>query len=150
MFNKSESIQKIASALGKFQREVGKITKDAVNPAKGSTYATLSAILNVINEPLYNNGLSFTQHPTADGGLTTILMHESGEFFESAYHMTPRSRTPHDVGAAITYQRRYGLVSILGLNIEDDNDGNETEKKETPVEAKQRMKKKATKKVELP
>ena len=38
--------------------------------------------------------------------------------------MTPSKNDPQGLGSAITYQRRYALGAILGLNIEDDDDGN--------------------------
>lgn len=121
---KSESIKNIAKAIGLFHVKVENIKKDAKNPFFKSSYASLSNILDVINVPLTESGLSFVQFPSGDAGLTTILMHsESGEFLESEYTMRPSKDDPQGRGSVITYQRRYALASVLGLNIEDD-DGN--------------------------
>jgi hypothetical protein len=121
---KSESIKEIATALCKFQGEVEKIKKTETNPFFKSKYASLSDILDVIRKPLSENGLSFVQFPTEQHKLTTMLMHISGEYLQDTYDMTPTKNDPQGLGSVITYQRRYALGSILGLNIDDDDDGN--------------------------
>jgi len=121
---KSESITNLATALAKFQGEMDAIVKDAKNPFFKSSYVSLSAIIRAIREPLSNNGLSFCQFPSGDNGLTTILMHKSGEWLEDTVSTQPVKNDPQAVGSAITYMRRYSLGAILGLNIEDDDDGN--------------------------
>jgi len=131
----SESIKEIATALCKFQGEVEAIKKGATNPFFKSSYATLADILNVIREPLVNNNLSFVQCPVEGNGLTTLLMHKTGEFIKSTYTMTPTKNDPQAHGSAMTYARRYTLGSILGLNIQDDDDGNAGSKK-APVKKK--------------
>ena len=123
--NKSNNIGEIAKALSIFHVKVDKIRKDAKNPFFKSKYASLSNILEVIDLPLIESGLSFAQFPTDENGLTTILMHgESGEWIESNYKMKPAKDDPQGIGSAITYQRRYALSAVLGLNIDDDDDAN--------------------------
>lgn len=123
--NKSASIKNIATALVLFHVKVGSVKKESTNPFFKSKYASLSNILEVIANPLEESGLTFSQFPTGDCGMTTILMHaESGEFLESEYTMQPTKNDPQGKGSVITYQRRYALASVLGLNIEDDDDGN--------------------------
>ena len=51
-------------------------------------------------------------------------MHESGEFIMETYQMKPVKNDPQGIGSSITYQRRYALGAVLGLNIDDDDDGN--------------------------
>jgi len=122
---KSESIKSLAAALIKFHLGVSKIGKDSVNPFFKSKYASLSNILEAINMPLIESGLSFSQLPHNENGLITILMHgETGEYIQSEYTMRPVKDDPQGRGSSITYQRRYALASILGLNIDDDDDGN--------------------------
>lgn len=122
--NKSESIKELASALCKFQGEVEKIRKTATNPFFKSKYANLADILDVIRQPLTENGLSFVQFPKDSHGLETMLMHISGEWLSEHYFMTPTKNDPQGAGSVITYQRRYALGAILGLNIDEDDDGN--------------------------
>lgn len=122
---KSESIKNIAKALITFRLKVEKIKKDAKNPFFKSKYATLSNILDSIDTPLAESGLSFAQFPCGEHGLCTIIMHaESGEYMQAEYAMRPTKDDPQGIGSAITYQRRYALAAILGLNIDDDDDGN--------------------------
>ena len=121
---KSESIKELATALCIFQSEVETVQKSATNPFFKSKYADLPAILDVIRKPLSSAGLSFVQFPTGKYGLTTILMHESGEFISECYEMHPTKDDPQGAGSVITYQRRYALGAILGLSIDVDDDGN--------------------------
>lgn len=120
----STSITEIAKALVGFHKEVGKIGKDAKNPFFKSSYASLSNILEGISTPLINNGLSIVQFPDGENGLTTRLIHVSGEWMEATYPMKSVKETPQDRGSAMTYQRRYALGAVLSLNIDEDDDGN--------------------------
>lgn len=123
--NQSTSIKEIAKALVTFHVKVGTITKDASNPFFKSKYASLSNILEAINEPLSESGLSIAQFPTGQNGLTTILMHSSGEWMSAEYEMKPVKDDPQGRGSSITYQRRYALAAILSLNIDEDDDANQ-------------------------
>lgn len=122
--NKSESIKELATALAAFQVKCGKIIKKANNPFFKSKYADLPSILDEIHLPLSETGLVLSQFPDGDG-LTTILMHkESGEWIMANGTMKPVKSDPQSMGSAITYQRRYSIISVLGLNVDSDDDGN--------------------------
>ena len=128
----SINIAELAKALAKFQGMVESVSKDAVNPFFKSKYATLENIVATIKKPLSECGLSFAQLPTGENGLTTILIHESGEFLKSTVTMHPSKNDPQGQGSAITYMRRYALSALLGLVTDEDDDGNEAS---TPKEA---------------
>jgi len=121
---KSESIKEIAIALCKFSGLTEKIKKTETNPFFKSKYADLSGILDVIKEPLIECGLSVVQFPKGKYGLETMIMHISGEWISGEYEMKPTKEDPQNAGSVITYQRRYALGAILGLNIDKDDDGN--------------------------
>jgi hypothetical protein len=121
---RSESVKEIATALCLFQGAVEKIKKSTTNPFFKSKYASLSDILDVIRQPLSENGLSFVQFPKGKYELTTMLMHISGEWLAETYEMQPTKHDPQGAGSVITYQRRYALGAILGLNIDVDDDAN--------------------------
>lgn len=121
---KSDSISNIAKALILFHTKVDKIKKNAENPFFKKKYADLSNILDVIQIPMAESGLSFTQLPVGICSLVTILMHDSGEYIMAEYEMRPVKDDPQGRGSTITYQRRYALQAMLGLNIEEDDDGN--------------------------
>lgn len=120
----SESIKSINEALVKFHHEMPPIKKDSTNPFFKSKYADLSSIIKATNPYLNKNGLAILQFPEGEYGLTTRLIHVSGEWMESTYFMKPIKATPQDAGSAITYQRRYAIGAILNLDIDDDDDGN--------------------------
>jgi ERF superfamily len=56
--------------------------------------------------------------------LTTILAHASGEWIASDWPVCAVSETatPHRMGAALTYARRYALFTLVGIAGEDDLD----------------------------
>jgi hypothetical protein len=128
---KSETITSLAKALIEFNGRVSKITKDAKNPFFKSNYASLSNIQDAISKPLADCGLTYSQMPTGVNGLCTILIHaESGEYLMDSYTMpVSKPNDPQAVGSAITYAKRYALAGILGLNIDDDDDGNKAAEK---------------------
>lgn len=120
----SPTINKIAKALTTFHVKVDTIKKDAKNPFFKSSYASLPNILESIREPLIECGLSIVQFPTDTDGLTTMLMHESGEWICAEFQMKPTKDDPQGRGSCLTYMRRYAIASILCLNIDEDDDGN--------------------------
>jgi hypothetical protein len=120
----SQSIKEIGKALALFHMKVAKIPKTDTNPFFKSKYAGLPSILDAIQIPLAESNLVFTQLPD-DEHLTTLIIHyESGEFIKSSYKMSSAKSDPQSMGSAITYARRYALGAILGLNIDEDDDGN--------------------------
>jgi hypothetical protein len=127
---KSTEVKNIAIALCKFQGAVETIKKGETNPFFKSKYASLNDILNVIRQPLAENGLSFVQFPKGKYGLETMLLHVSGEWLSESYEMQPIKNDPQGAGSVITYQRRYALGAILGLNIDEDDDGNKASVKD--------------------
>lgn len=121
----SESIKTIGAAMLNFQSEVTKITKSAKNPFFKSTYAPLPDILEAIMPVLQKHGLVVMQFPKGQNELETLILHPaSGEFMSESYYMKPAKEDPQAYGSVITYQRRYALGAILGLNIDEDDDGN--------------------------
>jgi hypothetical protein len=56
--------------------------------------------------------------------LSTVLAHASGEWIASDWPVCTISETaaPHRMGAALTYARRYGLFTLVGIAGEDDLD----------------------------
>lgn len=118
---KSESIKAIAPAFLKAQKDMEAVTKDAKNPFFKSDYATLNAVVEACKEPLNSNGISIMQ-PVNGDYVETVLMHESGEFFACQTALVVKeNNNPQALGSAISYARRYGLMSMLGLPAEDDD-----------------------------
>ena len=134
----SESIKNIAAALLKFDEAVSKIAKGEENPFFKNKYAALPNILDAIKQPLIDAGLTVKQFPEGDHQLTTLIVHAaSGEYMESTYTMHPAKNDPQGEGSRITYQRRYALGAVLGLNIDEDDDGNKASQPAKQQPAKQ-------------
>ena len=132
--NKSETITEIAKALAKFQSEVSDPERTKENSFLKAKYVTLDSLLQAVRPVLADNGLSFLQIPsTAKDEVTvvTMLLHNSGEWFESDPFTLPlMKKDPQGVGSVVTYARRYSLSSILGVAWDEDDDAqinNETE-----------------------
>ena len=134
MMNRSEQINEIAKALCLFQGEVTNPKKTATNPHHNSKYTPLDEVVNTIKPVLKKHGLSYIQNTWSEGEnvvIQTTLLHESGQWLESAPLMLPghqvlkggaRVWNAQGAGTAITYGRRYQLSSFLGIASEEDTD----------------------------
>jgi hypothetical protein len=124
----SEQINELATALAKAQATIPAVPKRGKSHT--GKYATLDDLIVAVREPLAKNGLSFVQLPakSRDGvGLTTRLMHESGQWLEETFTMPVpggRMNEAQAYGAALTYARRYSLSALVGTVTEEDTDAN--------------------------
>ncbi len=121
---RSENIKELATALAKYHAKAETVKKDGKNPHYKNDYATLDNILDTTRPVLAEFGLSILQLPVGENGLTTILLHESGEYISETYFMPSKQNDPQGNGSRLTYQRRYALGAILGVATEKDDDGN--------------------------
>ena len=119
----------LIKALIKARGEFAPVVKDGKNPHFKSRYATLDSVVEAITPALLKNGLILLQPISQgeDGGMVLItqLWHESGERFEFKF-VLPQLADLQKMGSAITYARRYSILSLLGIAPEDDDDGNAT------------------------
>lgn len=120
----SESIAELATALCAAQAEMGGAVKDSANPFFKSKYADLGSVVKAIKEPFTKHGLSYVQLPFANEqgiGVTTRLMHTSGEWLEDSFPLPMVKADPQAAGSAITYARRYALQAMAGIPTADDD-----------------------------
>ena len=106
------------------QSEFPKIKKDAANPFFKNKYASLDGILEEVLPILHKHGLFIVQSPINIGdrvGIQTDVYHTSGDSISSSFTMVLAKNDPQGAGSAISYARRYSLVSMLGLNLDDDD-----------------------------
>src|SRR6516225_10059731 len=134
----SESFAALAAALAEAQAHL-------VNPEKSLTatiagdrpgqaarsfrYAPLSSGLEIVRKTLSEHGLAIIQTTAVDQAsrmltLTTMLAHSSGEWIASYWPVCSVAEiaNPQRMGAALTYARRYGLFTLVGITGEDDLD----------------------------
>ena len=123
---KSDKVDKLASALSKAQSEMKGAEKKSINPFFNSGYADLHTVIESSFPHLTKYGLSVIQGNESRPGeffVTTMLLHESGQWIRSKLKMPIEKVTAQSVGSVITYGRRYGLSAITGIAQYDD-DGN--------------------------
>lgn len=127
----------IAAAFVAAQKDFNPAIKDATNPHFRSKYADLAACVNAVIDALNKNGIGLVQktHECDTGVIVeTVFVHESGETMDCGrLHVPAGKHDPQGYGAALTYARRYSLMSACGIAPEDD-DGNAASK---PVTAEQ-------------
>lgn len=128
----------LCSAMAAAFGEIEGATKSANNPHFKTKYADLTAVIDAIKPALINHGLFFTQHPKpSEKGITveTVLHHASGDHLSLGELFVPANKQDaQGFGSALTYARRYALVTAFGVPVEDD-DGNAASK--APAPAKQ-------------
>jgi ERF superfamily len=138
MHRSSENIGTIAAALAKAQGELTNPEKSLIatirspSPCEGDRtfrYASLASGLDIVRKSLGQHEIATVQTTTIDQDsgqirLTTLLAHASGEWISSDWPVCPVSDTasPHRMGAALTYARRYALFALVGIAGEDDLD----------------------------
>ena len=127
----STTISKLAQALCQFQHKCHTVEFDStvkVMAEKGQQYsfkyASYPKIVATIRPVLAECKLSFSQLAEPDGSVTTLLIHESGEFLKSTLLIPSTDKNAQKMGSAISYARRYSLSAILGLATDEDDDGN--------------------------
>jgi hypothetical protein len=115
-------MENILKKIYQVKQEVGAISKDSKNPYFKSNYFDINSLLAEVEPVLLEYDLVLLQ-PIVDNKVTSMIFDiESGESMESSIEL-PNIADPQKLGSAITYFRRYTLVSLLGLQAEDD-DGN--------------------------
>jgi hypothetical protein len=129
-------MKQIASALVKAQRAFGPALKTSTNPHFRSRYADLSACVEAVIDALNENGIFLLQknYDCNDGIMCeTVFVHESGEMLECGIvHFPAVKQDPQGYASALTYARRYSLMSACGIAPEDD-DGNAGSRKQAPA-----------------
>ena len=112
---------KLNSALNDF-RKAATVGKSGKNPMFKSQYSTLGDVLTALNG-IADFGLSFQQFFSDDCIVTVVAHVGTGEQFTSAIPVRPEKNTPQSYISCVTYLRRASLMTMFGLNADDD-DGN--------------------------
>lgn len=115
----------LAAARGEFQRA----RKDGKNPHLKNSYPTLDAMVEAVEPALVSHGLTYWQPVVmtkAGPVVRTVLFHlESGESLKCDVPLLTdggaKINPMQAMGSAITYSRRYGLETLLGVMREDDD-----------------------------
>lgn len=115
----------LASAYAAAFAEIEAATKSASNPHFKSKYADLTSVIDAIKPHLVKHGLFFTQCPRpSDGGVSieTVLHHSGGDKWSMGTLFVPANKNDAQAyGSALTYARRYALVTAFAVPTEDDD-----------------------------
>lgn len=110
----------IHSKLLEFQKLGVSIRKDANNPHFKSKYADLSEVIGKVRPALNQVGIILMQNP-GEQGLTTVLHDPESDTSITGYLPYIGASDAQKLGSNLTYLRRYSLVTMLGLEDEDDD-----------------------------
>jgi len=120
----------IYQKLSNFRTSIEAIRKDKTNPFHKSKYADINDVIAVITKPLNEAGLIDVDTTRIDENgqmylITRVInVDNPEEFLEIETPLLIKDKNnPQALGSALTYNRRYNRVTLLGLEQEDD-DGN--------------------------
>lgn len=137
----SEQLNELFSALSKAQENIKNAQKEGYNPMFKSNYTTVTSVLEAI-KTVYKENISIIQMPESDK-LITRVGHSSGQWLEIETPLfigEPKGMSKMQAyGNAVTYARRYALVSLFGIG-QEDNDGNDGNHNE-PIQKKENLNK---------
>ena len=128
----SETLAAIAPAIVAAHKAMKHPHKNASNPHLRNKFADLQSVIDTTRPVLAKHGLAVVQSPIwSEGrvGLSTCIMHESGEWIEDQIQIPLAERrglnTEQAAGCILTYLRRYAWQAVCGVAAEPDDDGNE-------------------------
>ena len=118
--------KEIASAMVGAMSELSDPPMDSKNPHFRNRYASLKSCLDTVRPVLARHGLVLSQFVvSSENGadrLVTRLLHQSGQFVEDEGISLVGADNMQKLGSAMSYGRRYGLLSVLGLVGDPDDD----------------------------
>lgn len=125
----------LAKKISNVQKAVGALKKGADNPFYNSKYIDINGVLEALHPILQKEGLTVIQpltHVEGQPAIETVLMDNDSDAVVASVTVMPEIKDPQKAGGAITYFRRYSLVSLFSLGAEDD-DANAASGKKAPA-----------------
>jgi len=132
----STQIGEVVKAITEFKKNIPDLKTDKAAGGRYK-YQSLPALLTAISPVLAKNGCSIMQPVHTLGDKTyviTLIMHSSGQYLRSVTavpeqytmigKMVKTNENLQAMGGALTYTKRHALKSMLGIDADDDNDGN--------------------------
>lgn len=134
-------MRKLAQKLLSVQRGILEtaVKKTAVNDHFKNSYAELNDVIDLVIPALNELNVVVLQYPIEPPFENNLALRthlydtESGEEFQSTLVIPLEKQNAQGIGSAITYARRYALVSLLGLKQQDD-DGNAASSNEKQIQ----------------
>lgn len=121
----SEDTTELNKAVLEVQAKATTIGLDAANPFFKSKYASYHQIYVTMQPIFIEVGLTIQFYVLGSHLATKVTHVASGQFEFFNQKLALAKADPQGVGAAITYMKRYTLVSYFNLDVADiDDDGN--------------------------
>ena len=125
----SDSITKLLESLVKAQAEFPTLPKD--KDGYNYKYSDLDTVISTLRPILAKHNIGFVQTlTTLESGkwaITTRLFNNAGEWLEDTSPLPDvslaKGNAAQNIGAAITYMKRYTLCAFLGVSSDEDPDG---------------------------
>lgn len=126
--NQSAETAKLFAALVQAQAEFSTLPKN--KSGYGYKYTDFDTVVSAVRPILTRHNLGFMQTlgTTAAGEscITTRLFSSAGEYVEDTVTLPAvamaKTNAAQNMGAAITYMKRYALCAILGISSDEDTD----------------------------
>ena len=127
--NQSEKLETLLSDLAKAQAEFPTLPKD--KNGYNYKYTDLDTVISTLRPILAKHNIGFMQTLTTTGNgmsaMTTRLFNAAGEWLEDTTPLPgislAKGNAAQNLGAAITYMKRYTLCAMLGVSSDEDPDG---------------------------
>lgn len=132
----SPQVNELVKALTEFKKSMKEMKTDKAAGGRYK-YQSLPALLGAISPTLAKHGCTCMQpvHSIADKTyVITLILHTSGQYIRSVtavpekYTMAGKvvitSENLQAMGGALTYTKRHALKSMLGIDADEDTDGN--------------------------
>jgi len=118
----------VITLLKQVRKQIQPIKRDGKNPHFGNHYATLDNVIEAVTSPLDDAGFILTHRTFGNEHgmfVQTSIIHEEDRnlVLSTDIPIVLHKQDMQALGGAITYARRYGILSLLNLPTEDD-DGN--------------------------
>ena len=118
----------VITLLKQVRKNIQPIKRDGKNPHFGNHYATLDNVIEAVTSPLDDAGFILTHRTFGNEHgmfVQTSIIHEEdrNSVLSTDIPIVLHKQDMQALGGAITYARRYGILSLLNLPTEDD-DGN--------------------------
>lgn len=120
----SDALDAVVPALVKARADFKPVLREATGQVAQRTikYADLAGVIEATLPACTKQGLALVQTVDAETStLITRLLHTSGQWIESRYPLTFSGQTPQQIGAQLSYGRRYSLLALLCVAQEDDD-----------------------------
>ena len=116
----------IYKALMDFRSKVDSVERTSKNEFLNYHYANINNIIDTIKPVLYELRMGYVQSVQYVDGIDLLntrifLVDHPEEYIESNIRLIMTKEDCQQLGSAITYNRRYALISAFSLEVEDDD-----------------------------